>query len=101
MAGVRIYSPVGHNGHYVIVDQTRPYTTPFECSGCHNTHVFKTYHIRLDSFGFAIVSREVWARLQAIPGAPFELSNEVEKPPSQIVSPFGDPLQVKVTPHNG
>lgn len=97
MAGVRIHHPNEQSCQFVLVDGNRPYTAPFECPICHRTHLFKTYHIRLDGLGFAIVSPEVWGRLVRIPASPFVLANEVEKPPPQLISPFGEPLPMRVS----
>jgi hypothetical protein len=42
--------------------------------------------VSLDSFGFAIVSVEVWQKIQTLFDHGFELANEVEKPPAQKIA---------------
>ena len=93
MPGIRVFHPTEKSVTYTLADQKRPYRVPFECPSCHLTHVFKTYHIALDSFGFSIISTEIWEKLQHIPSQPFQLSNEVAKPPPQIIQP-GGPLKI-------
>jgi hypothetical protein len=83
MAGIRIKHRSVINRVLTIVDGSRPYSAVFECSLCHRSHEFKTYHIDLDGEGAAIVSPEVWSYVQRIPEHGFELTNEVQKPPSR------------------
>jgi len=85
MPGIRITHPVETTCVFTLVAGDRPYRTPYECGQCHRTHTHKTYHINLDGEGAAIVSPEIWDFLQKIPGQPFSLSNEVKKPPPQIL----------------
>lgn len=74
---------------FTLVARDRPYTEPFHCPppplGCGVVHLFKTYHLRLDETGAAIVSEQIWLMLQRIPGQPFRLTNEVQAPPAQRV----------------
>lgn len=86
MPGIRIHHRSFVSKVLTMVDQRRPYSTPFECPMCHLTHVFKTYHISLDSDGFAIVSPVVWEKLQQLRDHGFEQMNVVEKPPTITVA---------------
>lgn len=90
MPGVRIQHPTARSKSFTLVDGSRPYRVPWTCSpppdGCGSTHVFKTYHFRLDEVGATIVSSEIVERLRRIPGQPFAIVNEVVDPPSQTVS---------------
>ena len=89
MAGVRIQHPTERSSTFTLVDGSRPYRQPWACppppEGCARIHAFKTYHFRLDETGAAIVSIEIWERLQRIPGSQFALANAVERPPDQVV----------------
>lgn len=85
MAGIRIQHPTERNATYILVDESRPYLEPYECPACHVTHVFKTYHLRLDEHGSAIVSEEIVERLRRIPGQPMRIGEEVKNPPAQTV----------------
>jgi hypothetical protein len=85
MSGLRITHPSASSAIYTLVDGKRKYRKPLECWTCARTHVFKTYHITLDGNGAGIVSHEIWAKLKKIPGQPFSLSNEVAKPPAQVI----------------
>jgi hypothetical protein len=90
--GVRVRHPRSSSCVYTLAAGDRPYREPFECPTCGRTHEFKTYHIVLDSDGFAIVSPEVWAKLQRIPAQPFALVNEVAHPPPLVIG-LGSPPQ--------
>ena len=89
MPGVRIQHPRERNVTFSLVDGSRPYREPWTCppppAGCGSTHLFKTYHLRLDETGAAIVSAEIVERLGRIPGQPFAIANEVAAPPAQVV----------------
>lgn len=89
MPGVRIQHPSARSTTFTIVDASRPYRTPWACPpppiGCARTHGFKTYHIRLDEVGSAIVAPEILDRLRRIPGQPFRVTNDVAEPPAQTV----------------
>lgn len=89
MAGVRIRHATEVAATFTLVDGSRPYREPWTCppppEGCATTHDFKTYHIRVDDTGAAIVSPEIWQRLQRIAGNPFSLVNEVAQPPAQRI----------------
>lgn len=94
MAGVRINHPTERGVTFTIVDRNRPYRAPLMCPPpCARMHEFKTYHIRLDGGGFAIVSPLVWERLQRIPTQPFALANEVKDPPTLYVG-AGRPMDL-------
>ena len=87
MPGVRVQHPTKRNTTFTLVDSSRPYHQPWTCppppDGCASTHLFKTYHLRLDETGAALVSIEVLERLRRIPSSPFLLANEVKEPPPQ------------------
>lgn len=89
MPGVRIQHPSERNAAFTLVDNARPYLAPYTCppppAGCASTHLFKTYHFRLDETGAAIVSTEIVERLKRIPGQPFLIVNEVAAPPAQKI----------------
>ena len=71
---------------YTMVDGKRPYEAPFMCLVCGREHVHKTYHIRLDDSGTAIVSKDVWDRLKTLPASGFSSVNTVTRPPAQGVA---------------
>lgn len=71
---------------FTMVDARKPYRPPFACPVCGREHAFKTYHIRLDDTGAAIVSKEIWQRLRTIPDSGFESVDTVKKPPAQGVA---------------
>jgi hypothetical protein len=87
--GIRIQHSTERNATFTLVDGGRRYSVPWTCppppDGCARTHEYKTYHFRLDETGAAIVSLEIWERLQRIPGNPFALANEVKAPPAQLI----------------
>jgi len=100
MAGIRIQatSPKLANKLATHVDPTRPYPVPWECPVCHRTHLFKTYHFKLDDVGAAIVSKEIVERLKTLPfNGGFRIGEEIAKPPPQRiivggpVSPWSGP----------
>lgn len=95
MPGVRIQHPTERNVTFTLAaapaaaSPGRPYTEPWTCppppSGCGSTHLFKTYHLRLDEAGSTIVSKEIAEYLKQIPGQPFRFTNEVANPPAQTI----------------
>lgn len=89
MPGIRIQHPTERNVTFTLADGSRPYREPWTCppppAGCASTHLVKTYHLRLDETGSAIVSHEIVDRLRRIPGQPFVIANEVAEPPKQVV----------------
>lgn len=89
MSGLRIRHATERSCTFTLSDGSRPYREPWLCppppEGCARLHQFKTYHLRLDETGAVIVSAEIWGKLQRIPGQPFALANEVERPPAQRV----------------
>lgn len=100
MAGLRIKHATVINRTLTIVDQSRPYSLPFECPTCHLTHIFKTYHVDVDGEGAAIVSLEVWERIQQLANHGFSLTNEVQKPPSRTLR-VGFATDHKIVDHRG
>jgi hypothetical protein len=98
MAGVRIRHVSARGVTYTLVDGTRKYLNaktgnpaPIDCFRCGTVHAFKTYHITLDSTGFAVVSPEIaaiFSRLGDSTG--FTVMGEVVNPPTQFVSMTGN-----------
>lgn len=86
MAGTRIQHPTERNVTFTLVDSSRPYTEPYDCPVCFRVHEFKTYHLQLDEVGAVTVSDGVLERLKAIPGQPFQITNEVANPPDQTIN---------------
>lgn len=101
MPGVRIQHPTERNALYTLVDGSRPYTAPVVCvppplgGGCGRTHLFKTYHLRLDETGAAIVSEQIAERLKRLHGHGFVIGDEVANPPTQIIR-YGNNEPVRV-----
>lgn len=92
MAGVRIRHVTARTCTYTLVDSSRPLTAPLMCSVCARVHAFKTYHIRLDDNGAAIVSPEVSERLGRLgPASGFTIMNEVLTPPALALVLGGRP----------
>ena len=86
MPGIRIQHPTERNCTFTLVDPNRRYAEPIACAVCLRTHVFKTYHLRLDESGAVIVSREIVERLKRLPGSGgFVIANEVRKPPPIVL----------------
>lgn len=95
MPGVRIQHPRARSVTFTLADAARPLRGPLACGArivvagelrpCARTHTVKTYHLNLDETGATIVSAEVWAMLQRIPGQPFAVANEVARPPDQVI----------------
>jgi hypothetical protein len=98
MAGVRIRHVTARTCTYTLVDASRPLLAPLLCAVCVRTHTFKTYHIRLDDNGAAIVSPEVAERIGRLgPQTGFTVMNEVLRPPAQNIAlapgrPDGPPV---------
>jgi hypothetical protein len=61
----RIHHPTARDAT-VILAHSRPYTVPFLCSMCGVAHEYKTYHIKVDSVGDAVVSGEILDRLKEL-----------------------------------
>lgn len=70
---------------FVVLHPTRKYTEPFLCPTCSVTHLKKAIHLQLDAQGAVIVSDGVFERLRECGLPHLEVSNEVRKPPHQIV----------------
>jgi hypothetical protein len=93
MAGIRIQHATVRDKTLTLVDQKRPYTAPYDCPMCHRTHLFKTYHLQLDSVGACIVSPEIVGRLQRLPSSGgFSVGEEIANPPAQRIV-LGGPLR--------
>jgi hypothetical protein len=93
---VRLYHPTARNATAVFSHNKRPlkawnkktrrkHDTPLWCALCGKFHNVKTYHVKVDSEGFAIVSDEVWKMLKRHNTAGFELANEVSNPPPIVI----------------
>lgn len=61
----RIHHPTARNAT-VTLAHSRKYQLPFLCAMCGIAHEYKTYHIRVDSVGDAVVSGEILGRLQEL-----------------------------------
>jgi hypothetical protein len=85
VGGVKIHHPTERSCVYVLMNPKRPYPTPYVCGWCMTTHLFKAYHIIIDSFGNAIIAKGIVDKLKMIPGQPFQFENEVAKPPPMII----------------
>lgn len=91
MPGVRLRHATQRNAVLTIVDPTRRYQAPYICLMCSpegavikTSHRFKTYHIKVDDVGAAIVSPEIAAKLGELQNfAGFTILEEVAKPPAQ------------------
>lgn len=94
MPGVRIQHPSARSTTLTLAS-SRPLREPLVCGArivvrgelrpCGRTHLLKTYHLNLDEAGATIVSAEVWEMLQRIPANPFRVTNEVARPPDQVI----------------
>jgi hypothetical protein len=107
MSGVRIHHTGGLANVGIAVEAVRPYLKGAQalemCPRCGIPHAFKTVHLNLDNEGDVIVSKEVWAELKDLPGLPFEVANEVAKPPALIIGMNGYKVDetIKHHPFNG
>ena len=97
MSGIRLHHPTAKSGVFTFEHNKRPIQTwsdalkrhvptPMFCPSCQRFHKVKTYHIAVDSEGFALVSIEVWAMMKQNGTAGFQLANEVAAPPPQILT---------------
>ena len=94
---VRLYHPTARSTVAVFEHHKRPYrtwnrtlrkrqATPMWCPVCTKFHAVKTYHVVVDSDGFAIVSDPVWKMMKRHTTAGFQLANEVTgKPPTIVI----------------
>jgi hypothetical protein len=86
--GVRVQHPQHKNARYTIVDGTRPYPTPYQCTppefgGCGGVHLFKTHHLTLDETGSAILAKDLYQKIKHLLVAEgFTEVNTVRKPPA-------------------
>lgn len=89
--GIRLRHDTLRSG-MVRVATARRYPVPFTCNSClkfglDHVHVFKTYHLLLDSEGYTYVSTTVLERLRTVPNlAGFKIANTVAEPPTQTVA---------------
>lgn len=88
MPGVRVRHVTGRSCVYTLVDASRPLRAAMSCLLCGRAHAHKTYHIRLDDHGCAIVSPEVAERLGRLgQTSGFTIANAVASPPPILVAP--------------
>lgn len=88
MAGVRVTHSVARNCRFTVVENDRPYPTPYQCTapefgGCGITHLFKTHHLNLDETGSAIVGDALYHKIRhllVLNG--FSESSIVNRPPT-------------------
>ena len=86
MSGTRIQHDTARNVLVTLMTNKIPLVAPMVCAPCDTTHTYKTYHLRLDEAGSAIVSKGMITALtaaQAFTRGGFSIVNEVEKPPPQ------------------
>lgn len=92
MAGIRIWHPQARSGIFTFAQNQRPYQTwnpvlkkhehtPILCLQCGKLHAVKTYHVSVDTDGFAIVSETVWQRMGEYGAFGFQMANDVSNPP--------------------
>lgn len=82
--GIRIRHADQRNAVLTVV-ANRPLREPHRCPVCLQEHTHKTYHVRVDDQGSAIVSPEIWGKLQRLK-AGFERVETVANPPAQGVN---------------
>jgi hypothetical protein len=91
--GIRLRHPTARSGRFTFALNARPYRVPILCPACGTSHRVKTYHIAVDADGFAFISHEIWEQMKKHNQfAGFELANEVERPPAQIIGTAGLPV---------
>jgi hypothetical protein len=89
MAGIRVQHHTARNARFTIVENDRPYPTPYTCTapqygGCGTVHLFKTHHLNLDETGSAIINKVLYEKIKhllVLNG--FTETNVVRKPPAQ------------------
>lgn len=107
---VLLYHPTARSAIATFEHQNRPYgkfnrklkkfeATPLMCYMCGKAHAVKTYHVAVDSNGFAIVAMNIWKLMQKHNTAGFELSNTVAEPPDQAIglAPGPKPVIIELT----
>ena len=99
MSGVRLVHDSKRGGIYVVLHPTRTYKEPFLCPTCSATHQKKAIHLKLDGEGAVIVSEQVFERLRECGLPHLEVSNEVHKPPNQIVGIGAQPGRFDILEH--
>jgi len=92
MAGIRLHHPFLTSCVYV-VELPTPYPQPRKCPTCAKVHENKSIHLRLDSTGHVIVSREIHEKLRKVFLGGLEVANTVERPPPQVVGAVELPTQ--------
>lgn len=99
MPGIRIRHEVLRGVTYTVEHPTRRYPKPWLCPACGSVHERKTYHLRLDAEGAAIVSEQVFQRLREAGMPGLEATNVVAEPPPQSIAIEGAPLEMRVERH--
>ena len=109
--GIRLYHPdVAARGRLcTFAIPGRPLLEPTFCGRCGTEHRVKTYHVEVDSEGFAYVSTTIWQVMREYgETAGFVLANETRgKPPTQHIGGLGlvavapAPLRLEERNHRG
>ena len=81
MPGIRLHHPTLRSCVYVVEDYLTPYTVPYLCGTCKETHQNKALHISLDPEGYTILAEPVYERLRRCGMAGMVVDNEVANPP--------------------
>ncbi len=93
-AGIRLFHDTARSGTFTFEHHKRPYRVPLVCPACQRIHKVKTYHIAVDSGGFAFVSKEVWNMMRRHGASGFHVANEVATPPNQTVGMLPSALNI-------
>lgn len=88
MAGIRVQHPTARSCRFTVVENDRPYLTPYQCTppefgGCGVTHMFKTHHLNVDEVGSVIIGDVLYHKIKhllVLNG--FYETNEVKRPPT-------------------
>ena len=86
MGAIRLRHPIERDVNFTVVHHRR-YRTPLACQVCGEIHVFKTYHLRLDSQGECVVSDVIWERLAELEGLPLRKVGTEAHPRPQVIRP--------------
>ena len=81
---IRLRHPTLQDVNFTVVHH-RQYRRPLFCAVCAEVHTFKTYHLKLDSQGEVVVSKDIWGRLAELDGLPLRRVGNVRKPEPQIL----------------
>lgn len=93
---VKLRHPTLRNATYTVQQQSRIYPSPYPCNDCGRTHIFKTYHLRLNQHGEVTVSEEIYEMFKAegmLP--PLEAAKETTPAPTSLnMGVAGGPFQI-------